>query len=189
MYLDKAVEIPEGVEAYIANRVEGDRLKMQALEGVIPANTAVIIKADEGTYLFAYSDESPEAISDNLLRGTLTDTYVKPASAQIAYVLSNVDGVVGMYRAKLNADGTFKNNANRAYMVLSELGVGEGDLDTSNPGSQLSNSYRFDFSGTTAIEGIDSEQGEAVYYDLSGRRVLNPTGGIYIVNGKKVYVK
>ncbi|MBP3614198.1 MAG: leucine-rich repeat protein [Bacteroidaceae bacterium] len=189
MYLDKAVQIPEGVEAYIANRVEGDRLKMQALEGVIPANTAVIIKADEGTYLFAYSDESPEAISDNLLRGTLTDTYVKPASAQIAYVLSNVDGVVGMYRAKLNADGTFKNNANRAYMLLSELGVGEGDLDTSNPGSQLSNSYRFDFSGTTAIEGIDSEQGEAVYYDLSGRRVLNPTGGIYIVNGKKVYVK
>ena len=189
MYLDKAVEIPEGVEAYIANRVEGDRLKMQALEGVIPANTAVIIKADEGTYLFAYSDESPEAISDNLLRGTLTDTYVKPASAQIAYVLSNVDGVVGMYRAKLNADGTFKNNANRAYMLLSELGVGEGDLDTSNPGSQLSNSYRFDFSGTTAIEGIDCEQGEAVYYDLSGRRVLNPTGGIYIVNGKKVYVK
>ena len=189
MYLDKAVQIPEGVEAYIANRVEGDRLKMQALEGVIPANTAVIIKADEGTYLFAYSDESPEAIGDNLLRGTLTDTYVKPASAQIAYVLSNVDGVVGMYRAKLNADGTFKNNANRVYMLLSELGVGEGDLDTSNPGSQLSNSYRFDFSGTTAIEGIDSEQGEAVYYDLSGRRVLNPTGGIYIVNGKKVYVK
>ena len=74
-------------------------------------------------------------------------------------------------------------------MLLSELGVGEVNLDTNNPGSQLSNSYRFDFSSTTAIEGIDSEQGEAVYYDLSGRRVLNPTGGIYIVNGKKVYVK
>ena len=35
------------------------------------------------------------------------------------------------------------------------------------------------------IEGWE----EDVYYDLQGRRVLNPTQGIYIVNGKKVIVK
>ena len=189
MYLDKAVGIPAGVEAYTANRVEDDYLKMQPVEGVIPANTAVIIKAGEGTYSFAYSDETPEAISVNLLRGTVADTYVKPQSGSVAYVLSMVDGVVGMYRAKLKADGTFKNNANRAYMLLSELKVGDGNIDTSAPGSQLSNGYRFDFSGTTAIESIESEQDEAVYYDLSGRRVENPAKGIYIVNGKKVYIK
>ena len=188
MYLDKAVKIPAGAKAYTANRVEGDYLKMQPVEGVIPANTAVIIKAEEGTYSFAYSDETPEAISDNLLRGTVADTYVKPQSGSVAYVLSMVDGVVGMYRAKLT-DGTFKNNANRAYMLLSELNVGDGNLDTSAPGSQLSNGYRFDFSGTTAIESIESEQDEAVYYDLSGRRVENPVSGIYIINGKKVLVK
>ena len=190
MYLDKAVGIPEGVEAYTANRVEGDYLKMQAVEDVIPANTAVIIKAEEGNYLFAYSDETPEAISDNLLRGTVADTYVKPQSGSVAYVLSMVDGLVGMYRAKLKADGTFKNNANRAYMLLSELNVGDGNLDTSDPGSQLSNGYRFDFSGTTAIESVETEStAPAVYYDLSGRRVENPAKGIYIVNGKKVYIK
>ncbi len=188
MYLDKAVKIPAGAKAYTANRVEGDLLKMQAVEDVIPANTAVIIKAEEGTYSFAYSDETPEAISDNLLRGTVADTYVKPQSGSVAYVLSMVDGVVGMYRAKLT-DGTFKNNANRAYMLLSELNVGDGNLDTSDPGSQLSNGYRFDFSGTTAIESVESEQEEAVYYDLSGRRVENPVSGIYIINGKKVLVK
>ncbi len=188
MYLDKAVKIPAGAKAYTANRVEGDLLKMQAVEDVIPANTAVIIKADEGTHSFAYSVETPEAISDNLLCGTVADTYVKPQSGSVAYVLSMVDGVVGMYRAKLT-DGTFKNNANRAYMLLSELNVGDGNLDTSAPGSQLSNGYRFDFSGTTAIESIESEQDEAVYYDLSGRRVENPVSGIYILNGKKVLVK
>ena len=189
MYLDKAVEIPAGVEAYTANRVEGDLLKMQAVEDVIPANTAVIIKASEGTYSFAYSVETPEAISGNLLRGTVADTYVKPQSGSVAYVLSMVDGVVGMYRAKLT-DGTFKNNANRAYMLLSELNVGDGNLDTSAPGSQLSNGYRFDFSGTTAIESVETEStAPAVYYDLSGRRVENPAKGIYIVNGKKVYIK
>ena len=189
MYLDKAVEIPAGVEVYTANRIEGDYLKMQAVEGVIPANTAVIIKAEEGNYLFAYSDETPEAISGNLLRGTVADTYVKPQSGSVAYVLSMVDGVVGMYRAKLT-DGTFKNNANRAYMLLSELNVGDGNLDTSVPGSQLSNGYRFDFSGTTAIESVETEStAPAVYYDLSGRRVENPVKGIYIINGKKVLVK
>ena len=189
LYLGTAVEIPAGVEAYTANRIEGDLLKMQAVEDVIPANTAVIIKAEEGNYLFAYSDESPEAISDNLLRGTVADTYVKPQSGSVAYVLSMVDGVVGMYRAKLT-DGTFKNNANRAYMLLSELNVGDGNLDTSAPGSQLSNGYRFDFSGTTAIESVETEStAPAVYYDLSGRRVENPVSGIYIINGKKVLVK
>ncbi|MBQ8449538.1 MAG: leucine-rich repeat domain-containing protein, partial [Bacteroidaceae bacterium] len=189
MYLDKAVKIPAGAKAYTVNCVEGDYLKMQPIEGVIPANTAVIIKAEEGTYSFAYSDDTPEAISDNLLRGTVADTYVKPQSGSVAYVLSMVDGVVGMYRAKLT-DGTFKNNANRAYMLLSELNVGDGNLDTSAPGSQLSNGYRFDFSGTTAIESVETEStAPAVYYDLSGSRVENPAKGIYIVNGKKVLIK
>ena len=35
------------------------------------------------------------------------------------------------------------------------------------------------------IEGWE----ESVYYDLMGRRVLNPTNGVYIVNGKKVVVE
>ncbi|MBR3855139.1 MAG: leucine-rich repeat domain-containing protein, partial [Bacteroidaceae bacterium] len=157
LYLGTAVEIPAGVEAYTAARIEGDLLKMQAVEDVIPANTAVIIKAEEGNYTFISSNETPDAIEGNLLRGTLTDTYIKPASAQTAYVLSKVDGVVGMYRAKLKADGTFKNNANRVYMLLGDINVGEGDLDTSSPGGQLSNGYRFDFSGTTAIESVETE--------------------------------
>ena len=33
------------------------------------------------------------------------------------------------------------------------------------------------------------EPAEQVYYDLMGRRVSNPTPGLYICNGKKVYVK
>ena len=35
------------------------------------------------------------------------------------------------------------------------------------------------------VEGMEAPE----YYDLSGRRVLNPGSGVYIVNGKKVLIK
>ena len=43
---------------------------------------------------------------------------------------------------------------------------------------------------TTAIESVEEvAEEEVVVYDLSGRRVENPTEGIYIVNGKKTFIK
>ena len=43
----------------------------------------------------------------------------------------------------------------------------------------------------TEIISIDNERVimDNVYYDLSGRRVMNPTKGLYIVNGRKVIIK
>ena len=43
----------------------------------------------------------------------------------------------------------------------------------------------------TAIVSVlpDYKIQEPIYYDLQGRKVDNPTNGIYIVNGKKVFVK
>ena len=41
----------------------------------------------------------------------------------------------------------------------------------------------------TGIEAIASENAAPVVYDLLGRRVDNPTSGIFIVNGKKVVIK
>ena len=35
----------------------------------------------------------------------------------------------------------------------------------------------------------DDNKGEKEYYNLQGQRVLNPKNGIYIVNGKKVFIK
>jgi len=44
---------------------------------------------------------------------------------------------------------------------------------------------------TTAIEsvGITTQEGEDQWYDLQGRRVMQPQKGIYIRNGKKVVVR
>ena len=42
---------------------------------------------------------------------------------------------------------------------------------------------------STGIEAVESENGAQVVYDLSGRRVAKAVKGLYIINGKKVYVK
>ena len=44
--------------------------------------------------------------------------------------------------------------------------------------------------GETAISEVKGESGRVkAIYDLQGRKVENPTKGIYIINGKKVFVK
>ena len=50
--------------------------------------------------------------------------------------------------------------------------------------------YPIKSTNPTAIEEVKTENGEVkTIYDLQGRRVDNPTKGIYIINGKKVLVK
>ena len=42
---------------------------------------------------------------------------------------------------------------------------------------------------TTAISAVKAETADEAYYDLSGRKVNNPTKGIFIKDGKKVILK
>ena len=99
-------------------------------------------------------------------------------------------GDVGMYLAKLT-DGEFLNNTNKAYLLLSKdkLGISEDEVDTSIGGMQLS--LRFDFNGSTGIDGVQTEtSAQGAIYDLYGRKLQSaPAKGIYIINGKKVLVK
>ena len=44
-------------------------------------------------------------------------------------------------------------------------------------------------SDQTGISRIENVKENGAVYDLQGRRVENPTKGLYIVNGKKVMVK
>ena len=183
LYLDYAVAIPSDVEVYIVKGVRGDLLKMTQVTDVLPANTGAIVRAQEGTYDFVESDEeSTVDVTDNMLRGTIEDEYIVTDYRRY-YVLAKIDGVVGMYLAKLT-NGRFLNNANKAYLVFDPTRFG-GETDTEN---QLSNRLRFDFGGTTSIEKTtDNSQQTTVIYDLMGRRVENPTKGIYIVGGKKMF--
>ena len=190
LFLDFNAEIPAGVQAYTGVKVVGNRLKMERVEGVLPANTGVIIKAEEGTYTFAESDATPATIGDNLLYGTVATTQISTDPTYSYYVLSKVDGIVGMYLAKLT-DGKFQNNANKAYMMLKkgDLGIYDEGVDTGT--EQLSRGFVFDFGEETSIDELKSEDGKmkSAVYDLSGRRVQKAQKGVYIQNGKVVLVR
>ena len=170
--------IPAGVECYYATATEGDVLKLAQVEGnVLIANTPVIVKAAAGSYEFTNTDATATAPEGNLLSGTLYTKNVTPAGT--AYVLSAPAGKVGLYQAELANNGTFQNNANKVY------------FDAPAAAEIVSYSFNFDWTGTTAIEGVVAEGAQdGAIYDITGRRVKAITApGIYIVNGRKVVVK
>lgn len=74
-------------------------------------------------------------------------------------------------------------NAFRAYFSLAHPVPTGG-------GAKVIIDFGDDADGATAINALETEViADKVVYDLQGRRVENPTKGMYIVNGKKVLVK
>ena len=64
------------------------------------------------------------------------------------------------------------------------------DIDMNELLGQIINVVFGDEKAVTSIENIAVENGENVIYDITGRKVKEITNaGIYIVNGKKVFVK
>lgn len=152
------------VTAYGAKYEGGKIVLTPATE--IPANTGVIIEAAEGIY------KVPVIASATALTGN--DLKVSDGTVEgdgTIYVLANKTDGVGFY--KLN-DGQ-KVPAGKAYLVIAAAApefVGFGDTTGID---------------ATLNEGVEMTDG--VIFDLSGRRVANPTKGIYIKNGKKFIVK
>ena len=182
MYLGYAVYVPENVNVYAVTGAENGYVTKSQLEGVIPANTGVLLE-NAGTYTFKKAIATEFAnVEGNLMNGSVENTFVEGT----AYVLANDSKLgVGMYKAELNKDaegneGTthFLNNAGKAYLVLPTA-------------SEAVAFYGLDWAGTTGIDEVKGESGNVkAIYDLTGRRVEAITApGIYIVNGKKTLVK
>ena len=56
--------------------------------------------------------------------------------------------------------------------------------------SRINNTSCYEeISTTSVLPNKEDVNVESVYYDLFGRRVENPQSGLYIKDGKKVYVK
>ena len=167
------VVIPEGLTAYVVSSVSDTEncAQLTAVEDVLPANTAVLINANEAkAYSLVCTTDAP-AIENNLLQGSLYNKTI----ASPAYALGVKDNVVALYTVKLDDAGAFINYAYKAYLPKTSA-------------TAASISLRLD--GATGIENSTlNPQSSTVVYDLMGRRVENPSKGVYIVNGKKVVIK
>ena len=164
-----AVEVADGVTAYTVT-VDGEVAVLNEIGATIPANTGVVLAGAANAYDFTIT--TADAFEgENALLGTAAATNVTEA----AYVLGNVEGVVGFYTAAMT-EGAWLNNSHKAYLPKT-AGM-----------NAASYSFRFG-EGTTGIENVEVESASNVIYDLTGRRVEIAERGIYIINGKKVLVK
>ena len=159
-----------GIEAYTA-AVSGDKVVLSSVKGKkIPAGTGIILKGS-GDVTIPLTTEATDEITGNQL--LVSDGTIE-GDGNTIYVLANGTSGVGFYQLK-SGD---KVPAGKAYMSISIGGapqfIGFGDDN-----------------GTTGIDNLTPtlSKGEGVYFDLQGRRVAQPTKGLYIVNGKVVVMK
>ena len=156
-----------GTQVFAVN-LAGNAITMTEItDGIVNSGQGVVLKSTAASITMTpNASASAGDYSTNSLTGTMT-SITNPGKA---YVLNKGSQGVGFY--KLSASGTI--GANKAYLVS---GAGAPEF--------------FSFSGeTTGIDAtlVNSEKVNSVVYDLQGRRVSQPTKGLYIVNGKKVFI-
>lgn len=165
-----ATIIPAGVKAYYVS-AKGAEATMTAIEAqVIPANQGVILTSESGdaATMVPAAGETAATITGNQLGHSAGAD--KALTAGVGYILGNGTEGTAFYPCKAGS-----LPINKAYL----LGNGGESAIAMNFGN--------------AVTGINTiaapASAKAPIFDLSGRRVVKATKGLYIQNGKKVIVK
>lgn len=180
-YSDEAWKVPAGLEVGVVTSVDNTTLVIDwdiYTEGtVVPRNTGVILK-NAGSYDVDVMDSEASAPSSNLLRGSVNATMTEVGEGYIYYKLANdSEKGVGFYWGAADG-GAFTNGANKAYLAL----------PASLSGVKI-NGFSLSDTDATAIQTIENSTIANKVYDLTGREVQNPRSGLYIINGKKMFIK
>ena len=172
-----ATVLPEGVTAYYATKAyDGNTLYLTAVEAekALPANQGVILigSNEDAAAIVPATTEKVATITGNVFKNSATGDVTMGAND---YILAKGEQGIGIYKAQ---SGT-KLKAGKAYLSFEN--------------AQQAKSFVMQFGGTpTGIENtlLGTPNAHDAIYDLSGRRVNTITkGGLYIVNGKKVFIK
>lgn len=165
-----ATIIPADVKAYYVS-AKGTEATMTAIDAkVIPANQGVILTSESGdaATMVPAASETAATITGNQLGHSAG--AAKSLTAGDGYILGNGSEGTAFYPCKAGS-----LPINKAYL----LGNGESSAIVMNFGN--------------AVTGINTiaapASAKAPIFDLSGRRVVKATKGLYIQNGKKVIVK
>lgn len=185
-------KVPDGCTAYIitgvtpsGNIATPDNAIVKAFGAgkIIPKQTGFILQGTPNTTIEYLADVTgiEEDVTGNLLVGTATEREISGAGYKY-YVLSNSgDQGLGFYKQGTRGGASIKLKAHRAGLRLTEsIARAKSffiDFDAARENANVA--------GIRNI-GQEAEGRDNVIYDLQGRRVKNPTHGIYIINGKKV---
>lgn len=159
----------DGLEAYAVKYANGT-LTYNKIDGVVPANTAVLLKGEAKVYILAAAGGTGNAVNTDL----------KPSDGNKLggnniYCLANkTTNGVGFYR--VSSDVTIP--ANKAYL----------EINTPTPAKY----YSIGIGGnTTGIQAIQQNgvKADGIMYSLSGQKVGANYKGIVICNGKKMIKK
>ena len=207
LYLNYATKIPENVKVYIAHTPDGadGSIIAEELEGtILPAHTAVIVQGNQGEYKFKYTTadyDGSEDLKQNLLGGSAYRKYQQVKDGYLCCVFGRLNDEVGLYKNWVqytDASGSqidpeskesvadtdrgthFKVSANKIYYEYEPSRVAGASA------------FRFRFNSkeeeTTTIDELLLLD-DTIIYNLYGQRIAKVAEpGIYIVNGKKMYV-
>lgn len=160
-----------GLEAYAVKYADG-KLTYNKIDGVVPANTAVLLKGEAKEYTLAVSGGA----------ATNVDTDLKVANGEKKgdgniYCLANkASNGVGFYQVS----SSVTIPANKAY------------LEIATPTTTPAKYYSIGIGGnTTGIQTIQQNgvKADGIMYSLSGQKVGENYKGIVICNGKKMIKK
>lgn len=161
----------DDVKAYAGKlSADGKELDMKEIEGNVPANQGVILKAAMGVSEVTVKVVNTADVIDNDLKGT--NDEMTDLSQVYVFGRDKVTHHVGFY----NASGDAALPANRAYL--------------NKPAQEAVNAVAMNFGDgmvtnvNTAISAQSTDR--APIYDLSGRRVQRTVkGSLYIKGGRK----
>lgn len=162
--LPYAVTLPTGVKAYYVSQILNGYAQLKEFTGTtLPANTSFVLLGDDLTpYYLTPSATAGTAVSGtNLFKTTGATAMAAPADG---YYLVGGKGLVKGTATQIPAYTT--------YVPMSSVTTADA--------------LSFTFGDLTGINALPSNTATTAIYDISGRRVANPSNGVYIVNGKKV---
>lgn len=173
---DKALDFTnikkQNYRAWYISKVEGTTVTFTEITGTVKAGEGIILYGTPGAKCSLPYAESGEELSNNKLVGTLAPTAITTVEGDYTNF-----GLSGGEFKKI-ASGTIP--ANKAYLpVLTSSLSSEARLSiVLNDGT----------TGVNDVRGNVKEISDSIF-DLQGRKVSKPTKGLYIMNGKKVFVK
>ena len=165
--------LPAGLKAYKATGASASSVTIEEVNSTVAAGTGLLLQRTGDTSAAGNFDILAVASGKNI---SATNKLV---------------GVTAAAGVAIGGEGVYDYVLKDAQFYHASAGtLAQGKAYLHLDAAPSAPVLNIDFGGTT---GINEVQGSGVkvngYYDLQGRRVAQPTKGLYIVNGKKFVIK